>query len=158
MAAMEQIGAFDDIEHQAGAWSLVLDPERTVALYATFSNINIRADRAAILGELGRIARDDFHGSVTRNMTAILYTALSTGRRRRRASCKACHTRCADAGISRCATPCVRSASITAFIAVGSEPTVPASPTPLTPRVLVGDGTRTVLIVTCGSRSACGMV
>jgi hypothetical protein len=50
MAAMEQIGAFDAIEHQASAWSLVLDPEQTVALYAIFSNINIRADRAAILG------------------------------------------------------------------------------------------------------------
>ena len=57
MAAMEQIGAFDAIEHQASAWSLVLDPEQTVALYATFSNINPRADRAAMLAELGRIAR-----------------------------------------------------------------------------------------------------
>jgi hypothetical protein len=50
MAAMEQIGAFDAIEHQASAWSLVLDPKQTVALYAIFSNINLRADRAAILG------------------------------------------------------------------------------------------------------------
>ncbi len=59
--------------------------------------------------------------------------------------------------MSRCATPRDRSASITAFIAVGSEPAVPASPTPFTPRPLLGDGTRTVSIVTCRTRSACGM-
>jgi len=63
------------IEFQASAWSLVLDPDQTVALYATFSNINIRPDREAILAELGRIARDEFHGRVTRNMTTSLYTA-----------------------------------------------------------------------------------
>ena len=66
---------FDAIEFQASAWPLVLDPDQTVALYATFSNINIRPDRKAILAELGRIARDEFHGSVTRNMTTSLYTA-----------------------------------------------------------------------------------
>jgi amino acid transporter len=57
------------------AWSLVLDPDQTVALYATFSNINNRPDREAVLAELGHIARDEFHGSVTRNMTTSLYTA-----------------------------------------------------------------------------------
>ena len=75
VAALERTGAFDAIEYQASAWSLVLDPDQTVALYATFSNINIRPDREAILAELGRIARDEFHGSVTRNMTTSLYTA-----------------------------------------------------------------------------------
>ena len=75
VAALERTGAFDAIEYQASAWSLVLDPDQTAALYATFSNINIRPDREAILAELGRIARDEFHGSVTRNMTTSLYTA-----------------------------------------------------------------------------------
>jgi phospholipid N-methyltransferase len=32
------------IEHRAKAWQLVLDPDQTVALYATYSNINIRRD------------------------------------------------------------------------------------------------------------------
>ena len=73
VAALERTGAFDAIEYQASTWSLVLD--QTVALYATFSNINIRPDRKAILAELGRIARDEFHGSVSRNMTTSLYTA-----------------------------------------------------------------------------------
>ena len=75
IAALKRTGAFEAVEHQASAWPLVLDPEQTVALYATFSNITIRPDREAILAELGRIARDEFHGSVTRNMTTSLYTA-----------------------------------------------------------------------------------
>jgi hypothetical protein len=32
------------IEHRVKAWQLVLDPDQTVALYATYSNINIRRD------------------------------------------------------------------------------------------------------------------
>ena len=75
VAALERTGVFDAIEHQASDWSLVLDPDQTVALYETFSNINIRPDREAILAELGRITCDEFRGSVTRNMTTILYTA-----------------------------------------------------------------------------------
>jgi SAM-dependent methyltransferase len=75
VAALERTGAFDAIEHQTSVWPLVLDSDQTVALYATFSNINIRPDREALLAELGRIARDEFHGRVTRNMTTSLYTA-----------------------------------------------------------------------------------
>ena len=75
LAALERTGAFAAIEHQSRDWSLVLDPDQVVALYATFSNINVRDDRDAVLAELGRIARDEFHGSVTRNMTTSLYTA-----------------------------------------------------------------------------------
>ncbi len=75
VAALKRTGAFDAIEYQTTTWSLVLDPDQTVALYATFSNINIRPDCATLLAELGRIARDEFHGKVTRNMTTILYTA-----------------------------------------------------------------------------------
>jgi SAM-dependent methyltransferase len=79
--ALKQSGAFDLIEHHNSAWLLELDPEQTVALYATFSEINARQDRQAVLNELGRIARDEFQGRVTRNMTTSLYIA-----RRRRCS------------------------------------------------------------------------
>jgi SAM-dependent methyltransferase len=78
LAALERTHAFDNVEHRASAWSLVLDPDQTVALYATYSNINIRPDREAVLTELRRLARDEFHGRVTRNMVTSLYI----GRRR----------------------------------------------------------------------------
>ena len=75
LAALERTYAFDNIEHQTSAWSLILDPDQTVALYATYSNINIRSDRETVLNELGRIARDEFHGRVIRNMVTSLYFA-----------------------------------------------------------------------------------
>jgi len=71
----ERIDAFDVVEHQAAPWSLVLDADQTVALYATYSNINIRPDRKTVLAELDRIARIEFNGSVTRNMITGLYIA-----------------------------------------------------------------------------------
>ena len=75
VSALRRIGAFDFIEHRNSAWLLELDPEQTVALYATFSEINARQDRQAVLTELGRIARDEFQGRVTRNMATSLYIA-----------------------------------------------------------------------------------
>lgn len=75
LAAFERINAFDCVEHRTSTWSLVLNPDQTVALYATYSNINIRPDRAAVLAELHRIARDEFQGRVTRNMVTSLYIA-----------------------------------------------------------------------------------
>jgi len=75
VAAVERTRSFDGIECRTSAWTLVLDPDQTVALYATYSNINIRQDREVVLAELGRIARDEFHGHVTRNMTTSLYIA-----------------------------------------------------------------------------------
>ncbi len=68
-------GCFDLIEQRNSAWTLELDPEQTVALYATFSEINARQDRQTVLTELRRIARDEFQGRVTRNRTTILYIA-----------------------------------------------------------------------------------
>lgn len=73
--AMRRTGAFDQIELRSGMWSVELDPEQIAGLYATFSDVNARADRQAVLAELERIAREDFHGRVMRNMTTILYTA-----------------------------------------------------------------------------------
>ena len=73
--ALRRTGAFDLIEHRSSAWLLELDPEQTVALYAIYSDITARQDREAVLTKLERIARDEFHGRGTRNMTTILYTA-----------------------------------------------------------------------------------
>jgi SAM-dependent methyltransferase len=75
VAALERARAFGKVEHRTSTWSLVIDPDQTVALYATYSNINIRPDREAVLAELRRIARDEFHGRVTRNMVTSLYVA-----------------------------------------------------------------------------------
>src|SRR5262245_33774836 len=43
-------------------------------------------------------------------------------------------------GMSMCVTPNVESASTIAFTTAGVDPIVPASPTPLTPSGLTGDG------------------
>ncbi|HVV04968.1 MAG TPA: class I SAM-dependent methyltransferase [Puia sp.] len=75
LAALERTRAFDTMEHRTGAWSLDLDADQTEKLYATYSNVNIRPDRAAVLMELGRIAREEFQGRVTRNMITSLYIA-----------------------------------------------------------------------------------
>jgi SAM-dependent methyltransferase len=75
LAALERTDAFDNVEHRTSAWSLVLDPDQTVALYATYSNVNIHPDREDVLAELRRIARDEFQGCVTRNMVTSLYVA-----------------------------------------------------------------------------------
>lgn len=74
-SALEQTQLFDVMEHHARPWSLYLDPEQTVALYATYSNINIRSDREQVLRELERIARTQFSGRVMRNMVTSLYIA-----------------------------------------------------------------------------------
>jgi SAM-dependent methyltransferase len=74
-AALERNGAFDSVEHFAKTWSLVLDADQTVNLYSTYSNINIRPDRGAVLEELRRTAIEKFQGRVTRNMTTSVYIA-----------------------------------------------------------------------------------
>jgi len=74
-AALKRNGAFDLVENEARRWSLVLDAEQTVALYATYSNVNARADCKAVLAELGHIAREDFGNRVVRNMITSLYIA-----------------------------------------------------------------------------------
>jgi SAM-dependent methyltransferase len=75
LAALERTRAFESAEHRTSAWPLILDTDQTVALYATFSNINIRPDREAVLTELRRIARYEFNGCVTRNMVTSLLIA-----------------------------------------------------------------------------------
>src|SRR5262249_29717776 len=75
LAALQGNGAFDVIEYHSEPWPLVLNADQVVALYATYSNINILSDRDAVLAELGRIARTKFNDRVTRNMVTILYIA-----------------------------------------------------------------------------------
>jgi hypothetical protein len=73
IAALKRTGAFDVFDVRTSRWSLVLNADQTMALYGTYSNINIRPDRAALLAEIGRIARDEFGDRVIRNMTTSLY-------------------------------------------------------------------------------------
>ena len=75
LAALNRVGAFDVVEHTMDRWSLVLDADQTVALYATYSNVIARPDHEAVLAEIGRIARDSFKDRVVRNMTTSLYIA-----------------------------------------------------------------------------------
>ena len=74
-AALRRSGAFDIIDSRMSTWPLILNPDQTVALYATYSNISVRPDREAVLAELGRVARDKFGGRIVRNMTTSLYIA-----------------------------------------------------------------------------------
>lgn len=75
LAALRRTDAFDNVEHRTGTWSLSLNPDQTVALYATYSNVIIRPDYQEVLNELHRIARVDFQGVVIRNMVTSLYVA-----------------------------------------------------------------------------------
>ena len=67
-------GAFDLIEHRS-AWTLELDPEETMRLYATFSEINARQIGRRFFPNWANCP-DEFQGHVTRNMT----TSLSVSR------------------------------------------------------------------------------
>lgn len=75
IAAIDATGAFERVLYYTSHWPLELTADQTVALYATYSNINARADREAVLAELRRIAQAQFGGRVIRNMTTVLYLA-----------------------------------------------------------------------------------
>ncbi len=79
LAALERSGAFDVVERRTGRWSLVLDADQTVGLYATYSDVTVRSDRGVALAEIGRIACDTFKDRVIRNMTTSLYSARREG-------------------------------------------------------------------------------
>lgn len=76
-SAFGRSGAFADLTHEARPWELVLDADQAVALYSTYSDITARPpdERRAVLGELRRIAVEQFGGRVVRNVITILYTA-----------------------------------------------------------------------------------
>jgi hypothetical protein len=42
---------FDVMESESRVWPLVLDAGQAVALYATYSNVNVRADRDSVLAD-----------------------------------------------------------------------------------------------------------
>jgi SAM-dependent methyltransferase len=75
IAALRRAQAFECIEHHVSRWELVLTAHQTVALYATYSDITARPDRADVLLELRRIAESEFAGRVTRNMSTSLFLA-----------------------------------------------------------------------------------
>jgi hypothetical protein len=75
IGALERAGEFDCIEQRCSAWTLTLDEEQTVAIYATFSNVNLLPNREAVLDKLRRIAVKEFGGRVQRNMVTSLYVA-----------------------------------------------------------------------------------
>lgn len=75
IAALEQASMFERIAHIPRSWTLTLDPDQVVALYATWSHMTVRPDRDAVLAELRRIAADQFGGRVVRNMITSLYIA-----------------------------------------------------------------------------------
>jgi SAM-dependent methyltransferase len=71
---------FRDVEEEVVAWTLVLDPQQTRRLYATYSNIARlpNGHRLRILDAIGRIAEDEFGGRVERRMLTPIYTARRT--------------------------------------------------------------------------------
>ncbi|HEY2707886.1 MAG TPA: class I SAM-dependent methyltransferase [Caulobacteraceae bacterium] len=76
IGALERTSAFDAIEHRTSRWPLVLTADQVVALYATYSNVNARADRSELLATLGRVASEPpFNDRVVRNMTTSLFVA-----------------------------------------------------------------------------------
>jgi SAM-dependent methyltransferase len=81
MSAFGRCGAFKDIASRTESWELVIDPDQVVALYSTYSNITAYPpdERRHVLGELRRIAEEEFAGRVVRNMITILYTARRRG-------------------------------------------------------------------------------
>ena len=81
-----------------------------------------------------RRRRRDFGLAVVRMRTCDV--SLGVGR----ACWIAFHTRCGDAGMSRCLTPTGASASCTAFIIAAGAPMAPASPQPLAPSGLCVHG------------------
>jgi len=78
LSALGRAGAFADIRQETSRWELALDPDQTVALYSTFSDMTARPadEQRYVLSELRRIAgAPPFNGRVVRNMLTTLYTA-----------------------------------------------------------------------------------
>ena len=75
IAALREANAFEHIEHRVAHWQLLLTTDETVALYATYSDLTARPDRAEVRREIHRIAEREFAGRITRNMSTALYLA-----------------------------------------------------------------------------------
>lgn len=77
-----QTGAFATPEHAFYRWTLILSPEQTAALYATFSSISElpRDEARAVLDQLTEVAQRQFGGTVERNMVSAIYVAQCRSR------------------------------------------------------------------------------
>jgi SAM-dependent methyltransferase len=77
IADLESSGAFGDVSVDILRWTLVLNPERVRALYATYSQFGVldESERDRLLDGLVDIATERFGGRVERNMCTPIYTA-----------------------------------------------------------------------------------
>ena len=77
VADLEAADAFEAIHFDRRVDSLLLDPDRVRALYATFSSINVLADaeRERLLDAIAGVAEKQFAGSVERRVTTATYFA-----------------------------------------------------------------------------------
>ena len=66
---------FTEVTYEETRWAYQIDPDQVKALYGNFSSIQRLTPRAreTLLDDLARIAREQFDGRVTRNMTTCLY-------------------------------------------------------------------------------------
>ena len=66
---------FSEVTYEETRWAYQIDADQVKALYANFSSIQRLTPRAreTLLDDLARIAREQFDGQVTRNMTTCLY-------------------------------------------------------------------------------------
>ena len=76
-AALRVTGSFDRISSRVLRWSLELDPDRAVGLYATFAPISTLPSgrRRAALAEVRRVVREELGGRTTLPMRTPVYTA-----------------------------------------------------------------------------------
>jgi hypothetical protein len=68
---------FVEAEVEVWPWTITLETEKLVALYATFSPIQALPDakRAAFLKGLAEVADRHFGGAAQRSFSSVLYTA-----------------------------------------------------------------------------------
>jgi hypothetical protein len=68
---------FQSIEYEVIRWSHRFTAESIRALYTTFSNVTRLAvsDREVVLGEIERVAREEFGGAFDRPLLTAIYTA-----------------------------------------------------------------------------------
>ena len=73
----ERTGQFEPPVYQFYPWTLVLDTEQVGALYGTFSGINRlpTKERQMVLEQLMAVVKEQFGGTVERNMVSAVYVA-----------------------------------------------------------------------------------
>ncbi len=82
-AALRGVGEFRRVSSEVLRWTEVLDPSHAAARYATYSPIAILPSwhRDWFLGEVARIAEEDFGGRVRATTLTVIYTAQRRGAR-----------------------------------------------------------------------------